>query len=289
MSLPHLGLVLMINLFWGFNFVASKWVLVDLPPFWGVFFRFVLVLLICLPWLKPRRDSLRSLIIIGLLGAAHFSAIFLALDVSKSAGTMAIASQLGVPFSTIMAVVFLNERIGWKRISGILLAFAGIVLIKFEPGGGGENTWALIFIISATVIFATISIMMRRIRGVQPLELQAWTGLVSIVPLGLMAFIREGNPMPYVEAAGWLSWSGVIYGAIFSSVIAHAANFYLLQRYPVTTVAPFTLLAPLIGVVSGILVLGDPITAGLILGGLLTMSGVGVITLRSITRAKRLQ
>lgn len=288
MSLPHLGLVLMINLFWGFNFVGGKWVLTDMPPFWGVFFRFLLVLMICLPWLKLRRPNIRPLIIIGLLGAAHFAVMFLALDVSKSAGTMAIVSQLGVPFSTIMAVLFLNERIGWKRISGILLAFAGIVLIKFEPGGGGENTWAIIFMVMGTILFATVSIQMRKIRGVTPLELQAWTGLVSIIPLGLIALVREGSPVPYVMDGGWHSWVGVFYGAIFSSVIAHAANFYLLQRYPVTTVAPFTLLAPLIGVISGILVLGDPITSGLILGGLLTMSGVGVITLRSITRAKRL-
>lgn len=289
MSLPHLGFVLMINLFWGFNFVAAKWVLIDLPPFWSVFFRFLLVLTVCLPWLKPRREGVGLLILLSLLGGAHFAAIFMAMDVSKSAGTMAIASQLGVPFATILAVLFLKERIGWRRVSGILLAFAGIVLIKFEPGGGGENSWALIFIISATIIFAIISILMRQIRGVKPLELQAWTGLVSIIPLGLIAFLREGDPMPYVEAAGWLSWVSVIYGAVFSSVLAHAANFFLLQRYPVTTVAPFTLLAPLIGVVSSVIVLGDPITTGLVLGGLLTMSGVGVITLRSITRAKRLQ
>lgn len=286
MSLPHLGLILMINLLWGFNFVATKWALADLPPIWTACLRFVLVAVICIPWLKFRVSTIRPIVIVATLAAFHFSLGNAALAEAKSAGTMAVTAQLGVPISTMLAVFFLQERIGWKRISGILLAFMGVIVLKWDSSGEGENTLALALMFLSCVVYGFAAINMRRLRGVTPLELQAWTGVVSVVILSVLAFSIEGNPWPAIEKTGTLAWTGVAYSAIGSSVLAHAANFFLLQRYPVTTVAPFTLLTPLIGVISGIIVLGDAITSGLILGGILTMAGVGVITLRSVRKAK---
>src|ERR1044071_8840202 len=61
--------------------------------------------------------------------ALLFAGIFL----TEDAATVAVATQMSVPFSTLMSVMFLGETIRWRRILGIVLAFAGIVIISFDP------------------------------------------------------------------------------------------------------------------------------------------------------------
>ncbi|MFZ5609279.1 MAG: DMT family transporter [Pseudomonadota bacterium] len=284
MTRPHLLLMLMINLLWGLNFVAVKWTLADFPPLLSALGRFLLVFLICLPWLKPRPGRMRPLLAVAGLGTLHFTLMFIALGLAESASAMAIIGQMGVPFATVMAVLFLGERIGWRRTLGIAMAFAGVVIIKYEPGGAAAAP--VLAMLGSSLVYAVATIGMRRLAGVKPLELQAWTGAVSLIPLAALSLALEGDPRPYLASAGLYAWVGVVYSAVASSVIAHAANFYLLQRYPVTIVAPFTLLVPLIAVAAGVIILGDVLSWGLVVGGLLSLSGVAVITLRALARAR---
>ena len=83
-----------------------------------------------------------------------------------------------------------------------------------------------------------------------------------------------------IKSASWLGWSGVLYTAIGASLIGHAGMYYLLQRYEVTQTAPLTLLAPIWGVVFSVLLLGDTLTERMLIGGVMTLIGVGIVSLR---------
>jgi drug/metabolite transporter (DMT)-like permease len=67
---------------------------------------------------------------------------------------------------------------------------------------------------------------------------------------------------------------------LLASVVAHTAYFAMIRRYPVTSVAPITVLTPLFSVLFSVLLLGDVLDMRMILGGLLTLSGVTVILIR---------
>jgi O-acetylserine/cysteine efflux transporter len=65
-----------------------------------------------------------------------------------------------------------------------------------------------------------------------------------------------------------------------ASLIAHSGYYYLVQRYPITSVSPLTILSPLFGVLFGVTLLGDELTPRIIAGGTMTLTGVVIIALR---------
>lgn len=281
MSLRDLGLVLLMNVAWGSNFVISKFAVTELPPVFSAAVRFTLVALVCLPWLKPLYGRMRAVLKISLLmGFVHFAFLFIALEMTEKVSGMAIIAQLGVPISVIMAVILLKERIGPWRIGGIALAFGGAVLLGFDPVIFQDLDAVGVMLISV-FIACYCAILMRNLRGVTPLQLQAWIGMSSFLPLFALSAIMERGKYDMIPEASLLAWGAVIYSAIISSVLAHAINFYLIQRYPISTVAPYSLLAPVIGVVSAVLVFGDALTTELIVGGLITLVGVMIVNVRS--------
>ncbi len=68
-------------------------------------------------------------------------------------------------------------------------------------------------------------------------------------------------------------------------MIGHGLNFYLLQRYPVTTVAPLTLLTQLVAIVGGLVVFDDVLKPGMIVGGILIFAGVAIVSYRNRKRS----
>lgn len=286
LSLQDLGLVIVMNIAWGGNFVVSKFAVTELPPIFSAGVRFAVVALVCLPWLKPLYGRMKPVITLSLLmGFLHFALLFIALEMSNKISGMAIIAQLGVPISVIMAVVLLGERVGVYRIFGITLAFGGAVLLGFDPDIFKDLPAVSVMFVSV-VIMSYCAILMRNLRGVAPLELQAWIGLSSFTPLFALSYIMEGDQWPLVLEASWIGWVAVVYSAVISSVFAHAINFFLIQRYPIATVAPYSLLAPVIGVLTSVWLLGDALTWQLVVGGTITLAGVLLITLRSAPKAK---
>src|SRR3546814_7889683 len=75
-----------------------------------------------------------TLLILGAIsGAIFYIPLNLALAVSDNAATIAIAGQLGAPFALILSIIFLGDRIGLPRLAGIVMAFAGVMLLAFDP------------------------------------------------------------------------------------------------------------------------------------------------------------
>jgi len=73
---------------------------------------------------------------------------------------------------------------------------------------------------------------------------------------------------------------------VLSSLIAHSGYYWLVRRYPVTSVTPLTTLSPVFSVIFGVLLLGEQLTASLLAGGLLTLVGVTIIALREPSGAR---
>jgi O-acetylserine/cysteine efflux transporter len=78
----------------------------------------------------------------------------------------------------------------------------------------------------------------------------------------------------------WRAWGALLFAAIAASLVAHTGYFHLVQRYPVTSIAPLTTLSPVFSIVLGVLLLGDHLTSRIIIGGACTLAGVLIITLR---------
>ena len=126
--------LVLINLIWGFNFITSKVGVSELPPLWFTTLRFTLLALILAAVLRVHRGQMGAIVVAGVLsGALHFGLLFVGLGMSKTVSTVAIVGQLGVPFTTLMSIVFLGEVVRWRRWMGITLAFAGVMVMGLDP------------------------------------------------------------------------------------------------------------------------------------------------------------
>ena len=99
--------------------------------------------------------------------------------------------------------------------------------------------------------------------------------------LFVASLILEDGQWEALTGSAFIGYAAIGYGLIAGGLFFHAGWYYLLRRYPVSTVGPFMLLMPLIGVFSGMAYYGDILTKQMIFGGLLTFSGVAIITFRS--------
>ncbi|GAA6154909.1 DMT family transporter [Pyruvatibacter sp. HU-CL02332] len=280
MTTPHLAFMVLINLIWGFALVAGKGSLEHFPPFLFMAIRFGLVALVLLPFLSIHWGRMRDVILIALCaGPIGFGFFFAGLAIAE-ASVVAIASQMAVPISTIFSVMFLGERIRWRRWLGITLAFLGVMVISFDPRVFSYIE-GLIFVLCSAIVGSFGTILQRRIKGVGTFELQAWVATVAL-PFSLAAtFLFEtGDPVALMASADWIEWGGIIYVAFASSLVGHAGIYWLLQRYEVSQTAPYTLLAPLFTVTFGVWLLGDMLTERMIIGGLITLAGVLIISMR---------
>lgn len=87
---PHLLMVVLANSAWGFNFVAGKIGVDVFQPLLFTALRFLFLLLIMLPWLKPAPGHMRPLLLVAfLLGAVHFGMIFVGLNASGNITSIA--------------------------------------------------------------------------------------------------------------------------------------------------------------------------------------------------------
>ena len=276
----HLWQLVMINAIWGFNIVAVKLSADRFPPVFLTFLRFLIVGLVVWPWLRIRRGEMRWLLTAAICsGGLQFALMYSGVALSENMSSVAIGGQLGVPFATLLSVMLLGERIHWRRWLGIAMAFAGVVLIGFSPEVFSSWTGLLLIVIAA-FIGAVGLVAIKRVRELEPLELQAWLSWGSVpLLLPLSLFLEEGQ-LASLPTAGVTGWSALLYSAVLASLVAHTSYFALIRRYPVSSVAPIIVLTPLFGVLFSVLILGDALDGRMVAGGLLTLSGVTVILAR---------
>lgn len=86
--------------------------------------------------------------------------------------------------------------------------------------------------------------------------------------------------MAAVRNATWSGWSALFFTTMMSSLIAHTAWYYLVSRYPVTSLSPLTLLSPLFGIFFGVTLLDDQLTLRMLAGGAVTLVGVLIVVVR---------
>lgn len=274
------------NLMWGLNIVAVKMSVELFEPFTAAFLRQAIVLAVCLPALRIVPGRMRPLLLLGgLSGCLFYIFVNLSLAVSDNVSALAIAGQLGVPFSLILAILFLGERIHLARTLGIALAMGGVGLLVFDPGAANELPGIGLTAIGS-FIWAVCSLIQRRLVGVPVLTIYAWIGLVGSACLLPVALIAEPGALAAVSAAPIAGLGWVAFSAVGSTVFGQGAMSWLLQRHPVSSVIPLTLAAPVISVVTASYWFQTPLTWLMVLGGTIAMIGVGIVTIRSAARGE---
>lgn len=273
--------LVVINLIWGFNLIASKVGLGVFPPICFTALRFSMLALCLLPFLRWHAGLMTPLLVAAALsGGLQFALLFTGVHLTTHVGSVAIATQLGVPFTTLMSVLFLGEVIHWRRRLGILLAFTGVAVIGVQSDMFADRA-GLALVVASTLVGSVGLVAVKRLGTTfGALELQAWFAVTGLPILWGLSLWLEHGQWAAVQQAAPLQWGALLYTVFVSSLIAHSGYYWLVSRYPVTSVTPLTTLSPVFSIVLGVWLLGDRVTARLLIGGALTLVGVTIIALR---------
>lgn len=264
---------------WGFNFVAAKPGLAQIPPILLMAMRFTLVAALLLPFVRLPRGKLGGILALSsTLGCLHFSLCFTALR-DLDVATAAIISQTQVPFAALLGAVFLGDRLRWRSLLGLAIAFAGVVLIAGEPRLSADVT-PLLLMIAASFMWAVSSLQIKKLGPVNGFALSAYMSAFAVPQLVVASALLESGQLAALAHADWRAYASLAYMAIAVTIAGYAAWYYLLRSYPVNLAMPYTLLLPVFGVVSGVLVLGDPFGGRVLVGSLLTLAGVAILVVR---------
>lgn len=262
-------------------FVVAAFALFEFPPVFFSALRFGLLVVILAFYIPVARKYVWPLVKVGMvMGVGMYLTLYISLYLAENTASVALVSKLEVPFALILGVLILGEKIGVQRVSGIALAFAGAMVIGFDPAALNDVP-ALLAMTASSGFYAVTMIMVRRLDGISPLTITAWVSLVCAPILFAISLIFESQHLEVIQSANTSAWLALAYTVVFGSIISHTGMYYLLQRYPIHRIVPYNLLSPVFAVIGGVLFLDDGLSVGLIVGGLMVLAGVAWINTRA--------
>ena len=281
MAVRDFALLMAMCVIWAINNIVSKYVvsILEVPPLFYAAGRFLIVAACLIPFLRPAPRPIWKLLIAAfLMGGGSFGFMFVGLK-DATPSSAAIVLQLGMPATLILSMIFLGERIAWRRGLGIALTFAGVLVVMWNPAGFSLSG-GLALIAASTLMSSVGVIMTKQIEGMRPITFQAWVGFASLAPMALLSAWLEPNAVDAAVAAGWPFWTALVFSAVVVSLGAHTVYVTLLQKYEANLISALILVTPLATIVLGVLVLNDPFGPRLIIGSALALAGVLIIALR---------
>jgi len=281
MALRDFGLLMAMCMVWAVNNIVSKYVVsvLDVPPLFYAAARFAIVTACLFPLLRPAPRPIWRLVLTAfLMGGGNFGLMFVGLKYSTPSAA-AVVLQLGMPITLILSVIFLDERIRWRRALGIALTFAGVLAVMWNPHGLALSN-GLLLIAASTVMSGVGVVMTKQIEGMRPINFQAWVGLSSLPPMALLSAWLEPGQVDAALAAGWTFWAALLFSALIVSLGAHTVYVTLLQKYEANLISALILVTPLATIGLGVAVFHDPFGPRMLIGTALALAGVLIIALR---------
>lgn len=261
---------------WALNFVVAKVGVSEIPALFLLALRFALVAVLLAPFLKPLGGALKTVLMLSVvLGGLHFGLLFVGLQ-RVDAGPAAIAIQLSVPFSAILAWFVYRERLGFFQVVGLVIAFIGVYALAGDPERSPDPLY-FSFVVGGALAWAAANILIKRLVAVRPIVVNAWMALMTVPQLLAISALLETGQVRALAEASWRGWGAIVYMAVGASIIAYGLWYALLGKYDVNSVVPLTLLAPVLAVFLAVAILEEPLTLNTVIGGAVTIIGVAMI------------
>lgn len=277
------ALALFLSALWGGNPVAIKIGLLDAPPFWLGAARFVLGGLAILAWawwsgtlrgFRIERHEWRPLSFLGVLFTAQIGCLNLGTELTTASHSAVVLNAYAVHTVVLAHFLIPGDRLTPRKLGGVLIAYAGIVLL-FARQLGGEATLLgdLIVSVSALLLGERTVYLARAVQHIDPTKLllaQALIGSVGLAALSL--WLEAGSPPRWTASLV----AALLYQGVVVAGFNFIANLWLLKHYRPSALAGFFLTSPIFGVLLSGPFTGEPITGALLLASLLVAIGIGL-------------
>jgi O-acetylserine/cysteine efflux transporter len=274
----HAALALVVAVCWAVNFVVIDIGLESFPPLLFAGLRFGLIAFPA-AFFVPRPDVRWPVVVaVGLfICVGQFGLLFVAMNTGLPAGLASVIAPLQPVFTIPLAVLVLGERPSPRQVAGVLLAVAGLGAIA-AGRAHGVPLQAVALGVASAASWGCGNVVTRAAGPKRPLSLLVWSSVVAPVPLLGLSLVFEGTGR-WQTAASSVGASGIAaltYVVVASTFFGYGVWYWLMSRYPASTVAPFTLLVPVVGIPTAWLVRGEHPAWGELLGSLVVLVGLGL-------------
>ncbi|MFJ4246598.1 EamA family transporter [Pseudomonas sp. NPDC089741] len=259
MHKKHLLLAIMVTAVWGLNFPVTKLGLVDIDPLLLTALRFALA---ALPWVffvERPRIAFRWLAAYGLIfGVAMWALINQGIAWGVPPGTASLLIQCSAFFTLGWGVIFFRERLGRPQLLGALLAAAGLLgIVLCSPGDASRAGLALVIGSAMAWSVGNVIIKVSKVREI--FAFVVWASLFPPIPLMLLTWTLHGSA-PFIALPAQLN-AMTVFSLAFQVYAATHFSYWgwnlLLREYPISRVAPLSLLIPVFGIFSSMAILGQ--------------------------------
>lgn len=274
------------TLLWSGNFIVARGVIHQVPPVTLAFLRWATATLLLLPiaWKQVRADSglllrhLRYLSWTALSGITVFNTLVYVAGHYSPAINLALIGTTSAPvFATIMAAIFLKEKIGAARLAGMAVCFGGILLLLSKGDWNSLRNFRFstgdLWVLGGAFSFSVYTIQVRR----KPAEIGTLPFLWVVFAMGtvflLPALVWESSTLPPVQWTPGLL-GVILYLGLGTSVIAFMIWNLAIARLGAARTSLFGNLIPLFSTIEAVLILGEPVQTIHLLSGALILAGL---------------
>ena len=287
-----IALMLMLCLSWGFNQIAVKLVLPEVPPMLQALARSIgaLPVLLMIGWFRgvkffERDGTLWPGVIAGFIFGIEFVLIYRGLQLT-SASRAAVFLYTAPFFVALGSYVVLGERLRASQWGGLGLSFAGVALAIGVPQANVDANVLIgdLLIVAGGALWATTTLI---VKATSLIRAPAEKGLgyqvaISIPILAIAAWI-SGETITHVP--GPLSLALLAYQAFWVVGLTFLLWFALVKTYSASKLSAFTFITPLFGVVAAYFILHDTLTVAFGVAALLVIAGLYLVNRPDAARA----
>lgn len=276
MPTKHLLLAILIAALWGCNFIFVKIGVHELPPLFLCTLRFLLVSIPAIFFIPLPKNAFRVVALYGIIMfALQFALLFMGIAFGITAGMAALLAQTAIFFSIFFAAIFIREIPTIWQLIGALLSFSGIALAATHIDSNMTLT-GFFLVIAGAISSGLGNYLTRRLAHVHMTTLVGWGCLFAFPPLMTFSLIVEGPEriLYSLHHLSWLVLVSLFYIVYVSTWVGYSAWCWLLGRYPVSAVVPFSVLIPVFAMIGSSIFLGENFepwkmaVSGLVISGL---------------------
>lgn len=285
LDLAAITVTIAVCLAWGFNQVAAKVALAEIPPFTQGAIRSALAALIVAAYawargvpLTLRDGTLRSGALAGVLFGVEFLLLYPGL--MWTTATRAVLFLYLAPFFVVLGARWFlpADRFAPSQWLGLMLSFAGMGLALGLPTPAADPRQALgdLLVVAAALAWAATTLVVKASAlGRAPFEKTMLYQLVVSAPMLGIAALAAGESMSAVPSARVLY--AMAYQTLFIVPVTFVVWFALIQRYSASRLSAFTFLTPVFGVMAGHLLLDEPLTGAFAAAVALVAAGLVLV------------
>jgi drug/metabolite transporter (DMT)-like permease len=277
-----LGIVYVV---WGSTYLAIRVVVETMPPLLSAGVRFLVaagVLAAAVAarqgWraLRVDRRALFAAALVGtlLLAGGNGGVTVAELWIPSSLAALLVAA---VPLWVVLLRSGNGDRPGRPTVLGVLLGFVGLIVL-LRPGGDGMAFVGSLIVLGASASWAIGSYWSGRLPLPRdPFVATVWEMLGGSVVLLSAGLLRGEASGLNIGTVSMRSWVALGYLVVFGSLLAFTAYVWLLKNAPISLVATYAYVNPVVAVILGALLLAEPVTAAVLVGGAIVVAGVIVV------------